>query len=95
MLEADRSSDLRFFFPQPAADMRQRCMCRGLTSPGARLDDDFQAGDFVALMCEGQEHALAIGVAIMSRDVIRSKNTGIGIEMINFLGDGLWLAQKI
>ncbi len=41
-------------------------MCPGLTSPGARLDVDLEAGTPVVVMAEGKEHALAIGILTMS-----------------------------
>lgn len=43
-------------------------MCPGLTSPGGRLDEDFEEGEMVCILAEGKQHALAIGLAKMSRD---------------------------
>ncbi|KAJ2712794.1 Malignant T-cell-amplified sequence 1 [Coemansia spiralis] len=66
-------------------------MCPGLTSPGARLPDEcIPAGTNVAVMAEGKEHALAIGVTTMSTDEIKSVNKGNGIDLIQYLGDPLW-----
>ena len=64
-------------------------MCPGLTSPGARL---FPAAvdTVVAIMAEGKQHALCVGVMKMSADEIEKVNKGIGIENIHYLNDGLW-----
>lgn len=43
-------------------------MCPGLTSPGGKLDEDFEEGEMVAIMAEGKQHCMAIGQAKMSRD---------------------------
>lgn len=40
-------------------------MCPGLTSAGAKMTD-VPKGTVVAIMAEGKEHALAIGVTAMS-----------------------------
>lgn len=66
-------------------------MCPGLTSPGAKLpEENFEEGTVVTVYAEGKEHALAIGKLLMSTDDIKSKNKGIGIELLHYLGDGLW-----
>lgn len=41
-------------------------MCPGLTSKGARMDEDLPAGAVAAIMAEGKENALAIGLLKMS-----------------------------
>lgn len=40
-------------------------MCPGLTSPGARMSS-VEKGSVVAVMAEGKEHALAIGITSLS-----------------------------
>lgn len=40
-------------------------MCKGLTSPGAKMDD-VPAGTVVAVMVEGKEHAMGVGFTKMS-----------------------------
>ena len=70
-------------------------MCRGLTTPGARMDTPLPEGTMVAIMAEGKEHALAVGKLTMSTDEIREVNKGTGVEMIHFVGDGLWYAERI
>uniref|UniRef100_A0A8C6SM53 MCTS1 re-initiation and release factor n=1 Tax=Neogobius melanostomus TaxID=47308 RepID=A0A8C6SM53_9GOBI len=64
-------------------------MCPGLTSPGAKLypaDSD----TVVAIMAEGKQHALCVGVMKMSAENIEKVNKGIGIENVHYLNDGLW-----
>ncbi|CAI5759514.1 unnamed protein product [Candida verbasci] len=66
-------------------------MCPGLTSPGAKLpDENIEEGKIVTVYAEGKEHALAVGKLLMSTDDIKSKNKGHGVELIHYLGDGLW-----
>ncbi|GME87744.1 hypothetical protein B5S28_g902 [[Candida] boidinii] len=69
-------------------------MCPGLTSAGAELPEVSLPKDTtVAIYAEGKEHALAVGKLLMSTDEIKSINKGIGIEIIEHLGDGLWNFQ--
>ena len=66
-------------------------MCPGLTSAGASLPDEcLEKDSLVSIYAEGKENALAIGKLTMSTDEIKSKNKGIGIELLHYLGDGLW-----
>nr|WCZ58794.1 putative Translation machinery-associated protein 20 [Seculamonas ecuadoriensis] len=64
-------------------------MCPGLTSPGGRMVD-VPAETPVAIMVEGKEHAIGVGVTKMSTADIRSVNKGIAIELLHELDDGLW-----
>ena len=64
-------------------------MCPGLTSPGGNIVD-CEEGEFVAIHAEDKEHALAIGVTMMSSEEIKSVNKGIGIHVLHYVGDGLW-----
>ncbi len=48
-----------------------------------------------ALMAEGKEHALAIGITVMKSSAIREINKGIGLESAHYLGDGLWKAGNM
>lgn len=69
-------------------------MCPGLTSKGAKLPEkSLNKGDIVAVYAEGKENALAVGKLVMSTDDIKSLNKGIGIELVHYLGDGLWNLQ--
>lgn len=66
-------------------------MCPGLTSAGAKLPEESLPKDsVVTIYAEGKENALAIGKLTMSTDDIKSINKGIGIELLHYLGDGLW-----
>lgn len=67
-------------------------MCPGLTSPGAELPaaPGYEKGQVVAIYAEGKEHALAVGILTMSTEEIKSVNKGIGVELVSYLGDGLW-----
>ncbi|KAK6199519.1 PUA-like domain-containing protein, partial [Scheffersomyces amazonensis] len=66
-------------------------MCPGLTSAGAKLpEENMEVDSIVAVYAEGKETALAIGKLVMSIDDIKTKNKGIGIELLHYLGDGLW-----
>jgi len=42
------------------------------------------------IFAEGKEHALAIGVTLMSTEDIRTSNKGIAVENTHYLNDGLW-----
>lgn len=66
-------------------------MCPGLTSAGASLpQENIEVEKIVMIYAEGKETALAIGKLLMSTDEIKSVNKGVGIEVLHFLGDGLW-----
>ncbi|XP_077983879.1 malignant T-cell-amplified sequence 1-like isoform X2 [Glandiceps talaboti] len=64
-------------------------MCPGLTSAGATLIPA-EKDTAVAIMAEGKEHALAVGVMKKSTNDIKEINKGIGVETIHYLNDGLW-----
>lgn len=66
-------------------------MCPGLTSAGAKLpEENIEKDTIVTIYAEGKENALAIGKLTMSTDDIKEKNKGVGIELLHYLGDGLW-----
>ncbi|KAB0799932.1 hypothetical protein PPYR_07812 [Photinus pyralis] len=69
-------------------------MCPGLTSPGAEMVEA-EKGTIVAVMAEGKQHALAIGMTALSTADIAKINKGIGIENIHYLNDGLWQMKPI
>uniref|UniRef100_UPI00358F261F malignant T-cell-amplified sequence 1 n=1 Tax=Myxine glutinosa TaxID=7769 RepID=UPI00358F261F len=64
-------------------------MCPGLTSPGAKLDPSIK-DSIVAVMAEGKQHALCVGIMKLSADDIVQVNKGVGIENMHYLNDGLW-----
>ena len=69
-------------------------MAPGLTSAGGSMDD-VGAGSVVAVMAEGKEHALAIGISTMSSEQIRADNKGIAVENTHWLKDGLWALRSL
>lgn len=69
-------------------------MCPGLTHPNAKMTPA-PAGTVVAIMAEGKETALAVGLTSMSTDDIASKNKGVGVENCHYLNDGLWNMKSI
>ena len=44
---------------------------------------------------EGKQHAIAVGITIMSTDEIKNVNKGMAVETTHFLGDCLYLENKI
>ncbi|XP_047738444.1 malignant T-cell-amplified sequence 1 homolog [Hyalella azteca] len=64
-------------------------MCPGLTSPMARMSD-VEEGTVVAVMAEGKQHALSVGITKLSSADIASKNKDVGVENCHYLNDGLW-----
>ena len=44
----------------------------------------------VAIMAENKSHAIGIGLTTMSTEDIAETNSGIGLELITALDDGLW-----
>ena len=53
------------------------------------------SGQVVAVMAEGKEHAVAIGLMKMSSEELLAKNKGIGLDNIHYLNDGLWLMKPV
>ena len=43
----------------------------------------------------GKEMALGIGLTTMSTDDIKRLNKNVGVENVAFLGDDLWVLNKI
>uniref|UniRef100_A0A6B2LLS0 PUA domain-containing protein n=1 Tax=Arcella intermedia TaxID=1963864 RepID=A0A6B2LLS0_9EUKA len=70
-------------------------MCPGLTSNGGSLEEDFKEGEYVAILAEGKQNCLGIGLANMDRNAIRSVNKGHGLENIHHIGDPLWEIKKL
>ncbi|KAG8227107.1 hypothetical protein J437_LFUL001650 [Ladona fulva] len=48
-----------------------------------------------AVMAEGKQHALAVGVTALSTTDIASVNKGVGIENCHYLNDGLWQMKPV
>ena len=69
-------------------------MCPGLTSPGAKMTP-VPKGTVVAIMAEGKQHAIAVGVTSLSTDDISKINKGVGVENCHYLNDGLWQMKPV
>ncbi|KAG7206390.1 hypothetical protein KM043_003753 [Ampulex compressa] len=69
-------------------------MCPGLTSKGAKMTT-VEKGTVVAVMAEGKQHALAVGVTTLSTEDIAKINKGVGIENCHYLNDGLWQMKPV
>lgn len=69
-------------------------MCPGLTSPGAFMNP-VDKGTVVAIMAEGKEHCIAIGMTMLSTDDIAKINKGVGVENCHYLNDGLWNMKPV
>ncbi|CAO1416083.1 unnamed protein product [Diamesa hyperborea] len=69
-------------------------MCPGLTSPGASMTP-VEKGTVVAIMAEGKENCLAIGLTTLSTEDIAKVNKGIGVENCHYLNDGLWTMKPV
>merc|ERR1712087_184277 len=69
-------------------------MSPGLTSAGGSMDDVPQDA-VVAIMAQGKEHALAIGVTTESTEKIRANNKGIAVENTHYLNDALWVVRSV
>lgn len=73
-------------------------MCPGFTSAGGRLppkEEALPAGTPVAIHSEGKEHAVGVGLTKLSTEEIKSVNKGVGVETLTYLGDDLWVLEKI
>ncbi len=70
-------------------------MAPGLTSPGATLHDEVDAGTPVAIFAEGKETAMAVGYTQMSTTEMREVNKGIAVDNLHYLNDGLWRTPRL
>jgi PUA domain protein len=67
-------------------------MCPGLTSKGGKLPE-VEKNKAVAVFAEDKVNPLAIGYTIMTKEEMTKVNKGIGIELVSYLGDQLWLIK--
>ncbi|PWN51390.1 hypothetical protein IE53DRAFT_314011 [Violaceomyces palustris] len=73
-------------------------MSPGLTSAGGKLPDPsagetpLEVGAPVAVMAQGKEEIVAVGIMKMSSEDIRKTGKGIGVDNIHYIGDDLWMA---
>ena len=54
-----------------------------------------EKGEAVSIYAQDKEHALAVGVMMMSTDEVRSINKGHGVQSLHYLTDGLWHTRKL
>lgn len=68
-----------------------------LMCAGVKKDDlaDFPEGSPVCVVALGKTLPFAIGTAKMSSQELKKAKSGIGIEIIHRLGDGLWLTSEL
>ena len=64
-------------------------MCPGLTSAGGKMAN-VPRQTVVAITAEGKQHAMGIGLTVMSTEEIIKKNKDVAIELVQNLNDGLW-----
>jgi len=69
-------------------------MCPGFTSAGGRMEK-VEKGMPVQICAEGKETVMAIGITLMSTDDIENINKDVGVQNLNYLGDGLFKMEKI
>lgn len=55
--------------------------------------EDWGEGTIVTIYAEGKEHAMATGILAMSVKDIKEQNKGTGIDLYEYLGDGLWCLE--
>ncbi|KAI6177497.1 PUA domain-containing protein [Aphelenchoides bicaudatus] len=70
-------------------------MAPGLKSAGARFDESIEKEQIVAVMAEGKDHAMAIGLQKMSSSEVKDATGGIAIDNVHFLNDGVWRLTKV
>jgi len=73
-------------------------MCVGFTSAGGRLpppESAIPAGTPVAIDAQGKDHAAAIGLTKLSTEEIKLVNKDVGVELLNYLGDDLWVQKRL
>ncbi|KAF8333997.1 uncharacterized protein EI90DRAFT_3280228 [Cantharellus anzutake] len=73
-------------------------MCPGFTSAGGRLpppESAIPAKTLVAIHCEGKEHAAGIGITKLGTEEMKKVNKGVGVDIMAYLGDELWVIEKI
>lgn len=49
----------------------------------------------MSIYAENKEHALAVGIMMMSTEEVRQSNKGHGVENLHFVSDGLWSTRKL
>ena len=65
-------------------------MAPGLTSQGGVIADGVEKGWPVAIMAEGKQHAMGVGMMEQSSEDLKKSGKGVAIEVIQYLNDQLW-----
>mmetsp|Transcript_76874 Transcript_76874/g.220784 ORF Transcript_76874/g.220784 Transcript_76874/m.220784 type:complete len:191 (+) Transcript_76874:70-642(+) len=69
--------------------------CAGFVNEQAAMDVDLEPGQPVVVMAHGKDHACCVGLVKKSRDEIRAEPKGVGVEMMHYLNDGLWISPRV
>ena len=69
-------------------------MAPGLLTEGAHMDE-VEANTVVAIYCEGKEHALGVGLTLLSTQQIREKKTGKVVQQFHNINDKLYQMKDI
>ena len=70
-------------------------MAPGITSEGGIVTADLPVKQAIAVMAEGKQHAMAIGVLCMSSADIVSQNRGQAIEVVMYMNDSIWNIKPV
>ncbi|KAJ9092321.1 hypothetical protein QFC19_008755 [Naganishia cerealis] len=70
-------------------------MAPGLLSKGGRLPDGLPADALVAIHAEGKDTACGIGKLVASSEEIKKSGKGIAVEVFCYIGDDLWLLDRL
>lgn len=71
-------------------------MSPGFTSAGGKLPSfEVPVGTPVAIYAEGKEHAIAMGLTLLSTEDIKTSSKGVAVEIVHFVGDGLWTCPRL
>lgn len=67
----------------------------GITSKGGKIFEPLDIDQPVAIYAEGKENAMAIGLTKMSTESMIKVNSGIAVETVHYLMDGLWQTKTV
>ena len=70
-------------------------MAPGLLSEGGKFIEGMPKMAPVAVFAEGKQHALCIGVMLMSSDQVLKEKKGEAVEVCQFMNDGMWHLKPI
>jgi malignant T-cell-amplified sequence len=70
-------------------------MAPGLISEGGKLCENVDVNAAVSVFAEGKEHAICVGVMLMSSAQIEDEKKGEAINVVQFMNDGMWHLKPI